>query len=168
LSSRKGATPEELIKVPENAQYFAALGAVEFGKEEDPSRHAIAATELEDYIEVGRAEEKPIREARSGHSDAELADFKLKYAEEIRSGDSFQSRGALVAALSAWTAVRRRPRRSSSIGAGRILCKAYQLSNGNPIQDTIEMFEKLRSRWSRRAQRWKCWASAPPAMPRTS
>src|SRR6202008_4512495 len=27
---------------------------------------------------------------------------------------------------------------------GEIVCKAYQLSNGNPIQDTIEMFEKLR------------------------
>ena len=27
---------------------------------------------------------------------------------------------------------------------GDILCKAYQLSNGNPIQDTIDMFEKLR------------------------
>ena len=27
---------------------------------------------------------------------------------------------------------------------GDILCKAYQLSNGNPIQDTIDMFENLR------------------------
>src|SRR5262249_1409355 len=27
---------------------------------------------------------------------------------------------------------------------GEILCKAYQLSNGNPIQDTIDMFDKLR------------------------
>jgi activator of 2-hydroxyglutaryl-CoA dehydratase len=26
-----------------------------------------------------------------------------------------------------------------------ILCKSYQLSNGNPIQDTIEMFENLRA-----------------------
>src|SRR6202453_4321796 len=31
-----GTTPEELIKVPQNAQYFAALGSVEFGKEEEP------------------------------------------------------------------------------------------------------------------------------------
>ena len=30
-----GAKPEELIKVPQNAQYFAALGAIEFGKGED-------------------------------------------------------------------------------------------------------------------------------------
>ncbi len=31
----EGMKPEELIKVPENAQYFAALGAVEFGKDEE-------------------------------------------------------------------------------------------------------------------------------------
>src|SRR2546426_7116610 len=29
----EGAKPEDLIKVPSNAQYFAALGAVEFGKD---------------------------------------------------------------------------------------------------------------------------------------
>jgi activator of 2-hydroxyglutaryl-CoA dehydratase len=26
---------------------------------------------------------------------------------------------------------------------GEVLCKAYQLSNGNPIQDTIDMFDNL-------------------------
>ena len=36
------------------------------------------------------------------------------------------------------------PRRSCSDKEGEILCKTYQLSNGNPIQDGIEMFEKLR------------------------
>src|SRR6516164_990497 len=53
-----GATPEELIKVPENAQYFAALGAIEFGKDE-PEVGAYQGTEkLEWYIGFGRAEEK--------------------------------------------------------------------------------------------------------------
>src|SRR5438094_1597846 len=31
----EGSKPEDLIKVPGNAQYFAALGAIEFGKDED-------------------------------------------------------------------------------------------------------------------------------------
>lgn len=30
-----GAEPEDLIMVPNNARYFAALGAIEFGKSED-------------------------------------------------------------------------------------------------------------------------------------
>jgi len=31
----EGSTPEELIKVPQNAQYFAALGAIAFGNDEE-------------------------------------------------------------------------------------------------------------------------------------
>src|SRR5437763_14408705 len=59
----EGTTPEELIKVPENAQYFAALGSVEFGKEEEPQIGRYLGTEkLVYYIDFGRAEEK----ARSG------------------------------------------------------------------------------------------------------
>ncbi len=63
----EGAKPEELIKVPENAQYFAALGAVEFGKDEDPEVGIYLGTEcLEDYIAVGRqAEKAEIRQRRS-------------------------------------------------------------------------------------------------------
>src|SRR2546422_2118486 len=33
----QGVPPEDLIRTPENAQYFAAIGAVEFGKTEDES-----------------------------------------------------------------------------------------------------------------------------------
>src|SRR5580692_7019311 len=35
VSIPDGAKPEDLIKVPENAQYFAAMGAIEFGKSEE-------------------------------------------------------------------------------------------------------------------------------------
>src|SRR5262245_3678436 len=74
----EGNTPQELIKVPANAQYFAAIGAVEFGKdeEEDIGRYC-GSDQLERYITVGRAEEK----AQSGSqglssSPQELQDFK--------------------------------------------------------------------------------------------
>src|SRR6266404_1701889 len=53
------AKPEDLIKVPANAQYFAALGAVEFGKDEDDEVGRYTGTEkLAHYIEFGRQEEK--------------------------------------------------------------------------------------------------------------
>src|SRR6202035_5106421 len=55
----EGMKPEELIKVPENAQYFAALGAVEFGKDEEEEIGVYRGTEqLIHYINVGRQEEK--------------------------------------------------------------------------------------------------------------
>ena len=55
----EGITPEDLIKVPENAQYFAALGSVEFGKDEEPEVGRYLGTDkLLYYIDYGRAEEK--------------------------------------------------------------------------------------------------------------
>src|SRR5271163_3974047 len=52
-----GMTPEELIKVPDNAQYFAALGAVEFGKDEEPAiGRYLGIDKLLYYIDYGRAE----------------------------------------------------------------------------------------------------------------
>ena len=54
-----GAKPEDLIKVPANAQYFAALGAIEFGKSEDEGVGCYQGYEaLVHYIEFGRQEEK--------------------------------------------------------------------------------------------------------------
>src|SRR5881628_1093575 len=55
----EGSKPEDLIKVPENAQYFAALGAVEFGKDEDDEVGRYGGTgKLNHYIDFGRQEEK--------------------------------------------------------------------------------------------------------------
>src|SRR5580693_7096150 len=80
----EGMTPEELIKVPDNAQYFAALGSVEFGKDEEPEVGRYLGTEkLSYYIHYGRAEEK----AASGGKglvaeDSELVSFKSDYQKK--------------------------------------------------------------------------------------
>ena len=143
----EGAKPEDLIKVPQNAQYFAALGAIEFGKSEDDCVGRYAGYEqLEYYIEFGRQEEK----AKSGgegsgrRHEGELDSFRRSLpAEEIYARD-IPARGRPSPDSSASMEVRLPPRPFCWMRRGDILCKAYQLSNGNPIQDTIEMFEKLR------------------------
>src|SRR6202048_3382120 len=54
-----GSKPEDLIKVPQNAQYFAALGAIEFGRGEDDCLGCYRGyNDLLRYIEFGRQEEK--------------------------------------------------------------------------------------------------------------
>src|SRR6202140_717391 len=54
-----GGKPEDLIKVPSNAQYFAAMGAIEFGKSEEDCVGCYQGYEkLVYYIEFGRQEEK--------------------------------------------------------------------------------------------------------------
>src|SRR5579862_4687787 len=77
----EGAKPEDLIKVPENAQYFAALGAVEFGKDEEPEVGRYRGVEkLVHYIDYGRAEEKAVSGGKGLVSeDAELVAFKSAY-----------------------------------------------------------------------------------------
>src|SRR5246500_5764018 len=57
----EGAKAEELIKVPANAQYFAALGSVEFGRDEEPEvGRYLGVEKLAWYIDYGRAEEKAV------------------------------------------------------------------------------------------------------------
>src|SRR5207302_5351035 len=60
-----GVPVEELIIVPENAQYFAALGAVEFAKvevQDDQNLGVYQGSEqLRWYIQTGRVEEKKER-----------------------------------------------------------------------------------------------------------
>jgi predicted CoA-substrate-specific enzyme activase len=141
----KGAKPEELIKVPQNAQYFAALGAVEFGKSEEDCVGCYQGYEkLIHYIEFGRAEEK----AKSGGkglitNPTEFDAFKNAYRRKKFIPATFQKNQTVAGFIGIDGG-------STSTKAvlldenGNILCKTYQLSGGNPIQDTIEMFENLR------------------------
>jgi len=140
-----GAKPEDLIKVPENAQYFAALGAIEFGRSEDDCIGCYAGYEkLLHYIDYGRQEEK----AKSGgkglvENPADLDVFKEVYKRKKFTPAVFAKNSTVGGFIGIDGG-------STSTKAvlldenGDILCKSYQLSNGNPIQDTIEMFENLR------------------------
>ncbi len=80
----EGMKPEELIKVPENAQYFAALGAVEFGKDEEASIGKYLGVEkLLYYIDYGRAEEKASAGGKGlVAEDSELVAFKEEYRKK--------------------------------------------------------------------------------------
>jgi predicted CoA-substrate-specific enzyme activase len=141
-----GAKPEDLIKVPQNAQYFAALGAIEFGRSEDDCIGCYRGYEsLIHYIDFGRQEEK----ARSGgkglvEKPEDLDIFKDAYRRKKFTPAVFQKNSTVAGFIGIDGG-------STSTKAvlldenGDILCKTYQLSNGNPIQDTIEMFENLRN-----------------------
>ncbi len=142
----EGAKPEDLIKVPQNAQYFAALGAIEFGRSEDDCIGCYRGYEnLIHYIDFGRQEEK----AKSGgkglvEKPEELDVFKEAYRRRKFTPAVFQ-KGSTVAGFIGVDGGSTSTKAVLLDENGDILCKSYQLSNGNPIQDTIEMFENLRS-----------------------
>jgi len=141
----EGAKPEDLIKVPSNAQYFAALGAVEFGKDEDDEVGRYTGTgKLAHYIDFGRAAEK----ASAGGSGLvtskdELEAFKVAYRRKKFTPATFQKNSTVggFIGLDGGSTSTKAVLLSEN---GDILCKSYQLSGGNPIQDTIEQFEAIR------------------------
>jgi predicted CoA-substrate-specific enzyme activase len=140
-----GAKPEDLIKVPQNAQYFAALGAIEFGKAEDDCIGCYRGyDQLIHYIEYGRQEEK----AKSGgkglvENPTEFDTFKEAYRRKKFTPAALQ-KGNTVGGFIGIDGGSTSTKAVLLSEEGQILCKSYQLSNGNPIQDTIDMFESLR------------------------
>ena len=141
----EGESPATLIKTPENAQYFAALGAIEFGKDEDESvGRYLGASALERYINVGRLEEKAAAGGRGLSATAEeLEAFKNQYTPKRFTPATF-SAGDQVAAFVGLDGGSTSTKGVLLSTDGDVLCKAYQLSKGNPIQDTIDIFDELR------------------------
>ena len=140
-----GAKPEDMIKVPDNAQYFAAIGAVEFGKAEDDCIGCYRGYEqLVHYIEHGRQEEKSKSGGKGLVDDpVELDTFKEVYKRKKFVPAVF-AKGSTVGGFIGIDGGSTSTKAVLLSENGEILGKSYQLSNGNPIQDTIEMFENLR------------------------
>ncbi|MFN3325568.1 MAG: BadF/BadG/BcrA/BcrD ATPase family protein [Bryobacteraceae bacterium] len=143
----EGVDPEELIKTPDNAQYFAAIGAVEYGKtEDDEVGRYVGWEKLEWYVTVGREEEKRKKGGNGGlaKSAEELEAFKQKYRHKkfvpaaLQPGEVVEGFIGIDGGSTSTKAVL-----LSKDKERRILAKAYQLSRGNPIEDTMEIFSKL-------------------------
>ncbi len=143
----EGVPPEDLIKTPDNAQYFAALGSIEYGKTEDDAvGRYIGWDKLEWYVKVGREEEKQKRGGTGGlaKDEADLSRFKEKYRTKkfipttFQPGEVVEGFVGIDGGSTSTKAVL-----LSKDKERRILCKTYQLSKGNPIEDTMEVFAKL-------------------------
>ncbi len=140
-----GKRPEDLIYVPSNAQFYAAMGSVIYGKSEDESVGRYKGSkELEDYISGGR-KISDSRAASTGLAenseelDRFLKDFKktpftppvissgeIVYGYIGVDGGSTSTKGVLLNKY------------------GDLLARAYRLSKGNPINDTKEILKDLR------------------------
>ncbi len=141
----EGVDPEELIKTPDNAQYFACIGAVEFGKQEDPGIGVYVGYEkLQWYIGEGRTQEKAKKGGAQAlaKDDAELAAFKQKYAKKKFTASTFQP-GQVVEGFIGIDGGSTSTKAVLVDKDRNILCKTYQLSRGNPIEDTQEVLAKV-------------------------
>ncbi len=140
-----GVPPEALIKVPEDALHYAALGAIEFGKTEEEATGRYLGTEcLEHYLRERRQAGKSRRgEPALISSQFELAEFRRTYSKKPFVAGNFTA-GSTVRAFIGIDAGSTSTKAALLSESSEVLCKAYQLSHGDPIQDTKELFESLR------------------------
>ena len=141
----EGKDPQELIQVPENAQYFAALGCVRFGMDEDAHPGIYKGYEkLEWYINVGRQEEKKTKGSAGLYkTEDELAGFKDRYKPKKFIPRTFNP-GEHVRAFMGIDGGSTSTKAVLLSEQGEVMVKCYQLSKGNPLEDTKEMFANLR------------------------
>lgn len=141
-----GKSVEDLILAPPNAEYYGALGAAEFGKEEDLGVGIYRGLAQLGDLKHGRFETL----GRSGHgmpalvsSQEEVEAFLNEYAPPpfvppaFHPGDVARGFVGVDGGSTSTKAV-------LLSHEGEVLARAYQLSKGNPIEDTIEILEKLR------------------------
>jgi len=136
---------EDIIKTPKNALYFAAIGAVEFGKGEDPEIGQYLGTERleQSILDASRQKKETSGNRGLSASRTELQNFKARYWRPEFVPASFQP-GEQVQAFIGLDGGSTSTKAVLLSEHSDVLCKAYQLSSGNPIQDTTEIFGKLR------------------------
>jgi activator of 2-hydroxyglutaryl-CoA dehydratase/predicted nucleotide-binding protein (sugar kinase/HSP70/actin superfamily) len=136
---------EELVFVPDNAQYYAAFGACVYGLGESATTGRYKGLSgLSDYMTNGRKARlketagPPLVETMDDaaafgelYKIPKFSPMKLEPGQVVRAvigmdGGSTSSKAVLVDENE------------------EIVCKAYQLSKGNPIQDTKELLGELR------------------------
>ena len=144
----EGRSPEQLIIVPDNAQYFAALGAVEFAKfevQDNPDYGLYRGPEaLAWYVREGRLAEKQAQ-GLCGlvKSRDELVAFKERYRVPPWEPPRYRP-GSVVQAFAGVDGGSTSTKAVLLDKDQQVIAKAYQLSKGNPIEDTMEMFAALR------------------------
>jgi predicted CoA-substrate-specific enzyme activase len=134
----------ELIYVPEDAQYFAAIGCVEHALRSDERASYMGIQALQRFMTEGR---ETLKRSRAGkglwESENELQEFRRKYTPT-------PFRPALLQAGSrfdAWLGIDGGSTSTKGVLLDRnrkVAFKAYRLSGGNPIEDSREIIAMLR------------------------
>jgi predicted CoA-substrate-specific enzyme activase len=138
---------EELIFVPENSQYYAAYGAVMYGLHEPAGTGVYKGIEgLKTFIAHGRKAKLGEKAGPPLVADGrELEEFRRKYSIPKFVPAAFHS-GQRVKGVIGLDGGSTSSKAVLVDEEGNVLLKEYQLSKGNPLEDTKEMLKRMRSR----------------------
>jgi len=143
----KDIPPDELIVVPDHSLYYAAYGAVMYGLHEPAGVGVYTGLAgLRQFIAHGR-------KARFGEKagpplaadDAELEQFRKEYSIPRFIPASFEP-GRRVRAVIGLDGGSTSSKAVLVGEDGQILLKEYQLSKGNPLEDTKEILKRIRDK----------------------
>ncbi len=136
---------EELIQVPLHSEFYAAFGAAMFGiaDQQSEARAYSGAQGLRAFMEKGRsARLKQYTQQGLLKTDDSLENFRSRYAVPVFSPARFKP-GSTVRVYIGIDGGSTSSKAVLLDEEGELLCKAYQLSKGNPIQDAKELLKQL-------------------------
>jgi predicted CoA-substrate-specific enzyme activase len=131
----------ELVNVPDNAQYYAALGAVIFGEGEENNDVPFSGLiQLKTLVDTGGTTNNDNNDAPLVNSPEELQAFKDDYAIKPFTPPVLTEKTTCFLGIDGGSTSSKAVLCDEE---GALLLKVYQLSRGNPIVDTLELLEKI-------------------------
>ena len=133
---------ETLISVPENAQYYAALGAVIFGEGEANHTDSFAGLiQLKTLIDTGGISQNTQTDSALVQTPQELETFKKHYTIQPFTPPKLNQKTTCFLGIDGGSTSSKAVLVDEE---GNLLLKVYQLSKGNPISDTLELLQKIK------------------------
>jgi len=134
---------DELIIVPENAQYYAALGAVIFGEgEANHDKSFTGLIQLKTLVDTGGVTQNDNDDTPLVSSPEELQTFKDLYTIKEFTPPVLTKKTTCFLGIDGGSTSSKAVLCDEN---GELLLKVYQLSKGNPIEDTLELLQKIQA-----------------------
>ena len=134
---------DELVIVPDNAQYYAALGAVIFGEgEANHNQRFEGLNALKMLVDSGGLSDDDNVDTPLVTSQEELEAFKKAYAIAPFTPPVLTQKRVCYLGIDGGSTSSKAVLVDEN---GRLLLKVYQLSKGNPIQDTVELLDQIKA-----------------------
>jgi len=134
---------DELIIVPDNAQYYAALGAVIFGEgEANHERSFTGLIQLQTLVESGGITQNENIDTPLVSTPEELQIFKDQYTIKEFVPPLLKEKTTCFLGIDGGSTSSKAVLCDEN---GELLLKVYQLSKGNPIVDTLELLQKIQT-----------------------
>ncbi len=133
----------ELIIVPDNAQYYAALGAVIFGEgEANNDKPFTGLIQLKTLVDTGGVTQNENNDTPLVSSVEELQAFRDTYTIKDFNPPVLTEKTTCFLGIDGGSTSSKAVLCDEK---GELLLKVYQLSKGNPIVDTLELLEKIQA-----------------------